>query len=74
MHNLSLNPSRGVTAGGFFLEFMGTLLLIFVVFNVAVWAGKPLENDIAGSQSRPKSLQHTQPRLTTWAQPRLTLV
>ena len=28
---------------------MGTLLLIFVVFNVAVWAGKPLENDIAGS-------------------------
>ena len=27
---------------------MGTLLLIFVVFNVAVWAGKPLENDIAG--------------------------
>jgi len=36
-------------AGGFFLEFMGTLLLVFVVFNVAVWAGKPLENDIAGS-------------------------
>ena len=24
---------------------------IFVVFNVAVWAGKPLENDIAGSRS-----------------------
>ena len=35
--------------GGFALEFMGTLLLIFVVFNVAVWAGKPLENDMAGS-------------------------
>jgi len=36
-------------AGGFALEFMGTLLLIFVVFNVAVWSGKPLENDIGGS-------------------------
>lgn len=35
--------------GGFALEFVGTLLLIFVVFNVAVWAGKPLENDMAGS-------------------------
>ena len=28
---------------------VGTLVLIFVVFNVAVWAGKPLENDIGGS-------------------------
>ena len=36
-------------AGGFALEFMGTLLLIFAVFNVAVWSGKPLENDIGGS-------------------------
>jgi len=35
--------------GGFVLEFVGTLLLIFVVFNVAVWAGKPRENDLAGS-------------------------
>jgi len=35
--------------GGFALEFVGTLLLIFVVFNVAVWAGKPLDNDLAGS-------------------------
>lgn len=42
------SPNRSKTAGGFFLEFMGTLLLIFVVFNVA---GKPLENDIAGSCS-----------------------
>ena len=49
VHTLSL--TRALTAGGFFLEFMGTLLLIFVVFNVAVWAGKPLENDIAGSCS-----------------------
>ena len=46
MHVLTL--TLNLTAGGFFLEFMGTLLLIFVVFNVAVWAGKPLENDIAG--------------------------
>jgi len=36
-----------VTPGqGFIFEFMGTLLLIFVVFNVAVWTGRPLENDI----------------------------
>ena len=50
-HALTSTLTRTLTAGGFFLEFMGTLLLVFVVFNVAVWAGKPLENDIAGSRS-----------------------
>jgi aquaporin PIP len=35
--------------GGFWLEMMGTLLLLFTVYNVAVWSGKPLEHDLAGS-------------------------
>ena len=34
--------------GGFSLEFMGTLLLVFVVFNVAVWAGEPVQTDLKG--------------------------
>lgn len=39
-----------ITPGmGLVHEFMGTLLLIFVVFNVAVWTSKPLESDFGGS-------------------------
>jgi MIP family channel proteins len=34
---------------GLLLEFMGTLLLCFTVYCVAVWSAKPLENDIGGS-------------------------
>jgi len=34
---------------GLFLEFMGTLLLVFVVFNVAVWSANPGVNDLTGS-------------------------
>ena len=31
------------------LSVPGTLLLLTVVFNVAVWTSKPLETDVAGS-------------------------
>ena len=34
---------------GLLLEFIGTLLLCFTVYCVAVWSAKPLENDIGGS-------------------------
>lgn len=35
--------------GGLIFEFMGTLLLIFVVFNVAVWSGGAAATDLGGS-------------------------
>ena len=35
--------------GGLLFEFMGTLLLIFVVFNVAVWSGNPVSTDFGGT-------------------------
>jgi len=35
--------------GGFLLELMGTLILIFVVFNVAVWTTNVAENDFGGT-------------------------
>lgn len=42
--------SDDVTPGqGCIIECMGTLLLIFVVFNVAVWSARPLKNDIGVS-------------------------
>ena len=36
-------------SGGLLFEFMGTLLLIFVVFNVAVWSGNPVSTDFGGT-------------------------
>ena len=36
-------------AGGFVLEFMGTTVLIFVVFNVAVWTGNVQDGDFGGT-------------------------
>jgi len=44
---ISLAPGLGER--GFVFEFMGTLLLLIVVFNVAVWTSRPLETDVAGS-------------------------
>jgi aquaporin PIP len=35
--------------GGFALEFMGTFLLVFVVFNVALWSSGLEKSDVAGS-------------------------
>ena len=35
--------------GGLLMEFMGTLLLIFVVFNVAVWSGEASATDFGGT-------------------------
>lgn len=32
----------------FGFEFVGTLLLLFTVYNVAVWAAKPLETNLEG--------------------------
>jgi len=34
---------------GFLMEFMGTLVLLFTVFHVAVWASKPDQNDLSNS-------------------------
>jgi MIP family channel proteins len=35
--------------GGFALEFMGTFILVFVVFNVALWSSGLEKTDVAGS-------------------------
>ena len=52
-HNYHYHSGIGLApdvtpAGGFALEFMGTFLLTFVVFNVAVWSGEPLQTDVKG--------------------------
>ena len=54
---------------GFLLEFVGTLLLLFVVFNVAVWTGKPqkhdlVENTVAALAPLPIGLAVTAAHLT----------
>ena len=42
--------SRQIDAGqGFVIEFMGTLLLLFVVYGTAVWTAKPHENDLGAT-------------------------